>query len=62
VKPEELQPHQLLQRMADFFEAEKIPYRVVGSMASMVYGEPRFTNDVDMVADLPMAKVDRFCR
>ena len=50
-----------MQRMADFFEAENIPYRVVGSMASMIYGEPRFTNDVDMVADIPMGKVSQFC-
>jgi hypothetical protein len=61
VNPEELLPHQLMQRMADFFEAENIPYRVVGSMASMIYGEPRFTNDVDMVADIPMGKVSQFC-
>ena len=57
----ELQPHELMQRMSDFFEAESISYWVVGSMASMVYGEPRFTNDVDIVADLPSAKVERFC-
>ena len=30
-------------------------------MASMIYGEPRFTNDVDMVADIPMGKVSHFC-
>lgn len=62
MNPTDLQPHQLMQRMADFFEAEGIPYRVVGSMASMAYGEPRFTNDVDMVADIPLAKVERFCQ
>lgn len=62
MKPEELQPYQLLQRMADFFESEGIAYRVVGAMASMVYGEPRFTNDVDIVADIPLTKVDRFCQ
>jgi len=62
MKSSELQPHELMQRMADFFEAENIPYWVVGSMASMVYGEPRFTNDVDIVADIPCAKVEQFCR
>src|SRR5262249_9674361 len=25
---------------------------IVGSMASMAYGEPRFTNDIDILADL----------
>lgn len=62
MNPSELQPHELMQRMADFFESEGIPYRVVGSMASMIYGEPRFTNDVDIVADIPLMKVGRFCQ
>lgn len=41
-----------MQRMADFFEREEILYRVVGSLASMAYGEPRFTNDIDIAAEL----------
>ena len=36
--PTELEPHQLMQRLADFMEAHEIAYRIVGSMASMVYG------------------------
>ena len=44
VNPAELQPHELMQIVADFFESHQIHYRVVGSMASMVYGEPRFTH------------------
>lgn len=36
MNPAELQPHQLMQRMATYFEAEGIAYRVVGSMASMI--------------------------
>ena len=52
MNPTELEPHQLMQRLADFMEAHEIAYYVVGSMASMVYGEPRFTNDVDIVVEL----------
>ncbi len=37
-----------MQKVADFLERESVPYRIVGSMASMAYGEPRFTNDVDV--------------
>ena len=59
--PAELQPHQLMQIVADFFESQEIHYRVVGSMASMAYGEPRFTNDVDIVADLHPDKVPALC-
>lgn len=29
-----------------------IPYMVTGSVASILYGEPRFTQDVDLVIDL----------
>lgn len=50
-----------MQRLADFFEAQGVAYRVVGSMASMAYGEPRFTNDVDMVAELTLANVASLC-
>lgn len=33
-------------------ESENIPYMVVGSVAAMVYGEPRMTHDMDIVIDL----------
>ncbi len=58
----ELKPHELMQKVADFLERESVPYRIVGSMASMAYGEPRFTNDVDVLVDLPLEKVDALCR
>ena len=57
MNPAELHPHELMQRMADFFESQGIAYRVVGSLASMAYGEPRFTNDVDIVAQLTLDKI-----
>lgn len=59
--PSELQPHELMQIVADFFEGRGIAYRVVGSLASMAYGEPRFTNDVDIVAELGMEDVPALC-
>jgi hypothetical protein len=55
--PAEMQPHELMQIAADFFESQGIGYRVVGSLASMAYGEPRFTNDVDMVVELTRDKI-----
>ncbi len=61
MNPTELQPHELMQRLADFMEAQKIAYRIVGSMASMVYGEPRFTNDVDIVVELRPEHVPALC-
>lgn len=58
----ELKPHELMQKVADFLERESVPYRIVGSMASMAYGEPRFTNDVDVLVGLSMENVDALCR
>ncbi len=57
----DLRPYELMQKVADFLERESTPYRIVGSMASIVYGEPRFTNDVDVLADLHAEKVDAVC-
>lgn len=33
-------------------ESAGIPYMVVGSVAAMLYGEPRLTKDIDLVIDL----------
>lgn len=49
---DDLLPHELMQHVGEWFESQSIEYWVVGSMASMAYGEPRFTNDVDIVARL----------
>jgi len=43
-------PFELLQKVAEAFEKLHIPYLVTGSVASMAYGEPRLTNDIDIVA------------
>jgi hypothetical protein len=41
-----------MQKAALFLERVGVPYRIVGSMASMAYGEARFTNDIDILVDL----------
>ncbi|MBI5555023.1 MAG: hypothetical protein HY920_04110 [Elusimicrobia bacterium] len=43
-------PFDLLHKVVEIFERLKIPYLVTGSVAAMAYGEPRFTNDIDIVA------------
>ena len=58
----DLMPYELMQQVVDFLERESVPYRVVGSMASMAYSEPRFTNDVDILVDLSLDKVDALCQ
>ena len=44
--------YELLRHLVRCFEGLKIPYLVTGAMASIAYGEPRFTNDIDIVADI----------
>ena len=41
---------ELLQKVVDLFEHLGIPYLVTGSVAAMAFGEPRLTNDIDIVA------------
>jgi hypothetical protein len=60
--PVDLEPRQLLQVAAHFFESHGIAYRIVGSMASIAYGENRFTNDIDIVADLQPQQIDDLCQ
>jgi predicted nucleotidyltransferase len=55
-----LQP-ELLRKMATTLEKLGVPYAVVGSTASTAYGEARLTNDIDIVLDLQLGDVDRFC-
>jgi hypothetical protein len=56
-----MEPSELLTSLASTLEALEIPYFVTGSTASIAYGEPRFTNDIDIVVDLPASKVGIFC-
>lgn len=58
----DLKPYELMQTVVNFLERESVPYRIVGSMASMIYGEPRFTNDVDILVDLSLDKIDALCQ
>lgn len=37
-----------------------IPYAVTGSVASIIYGEPRITHDIDIVLLLPKVKIEDF--
>ncbi|HEY4259660.1 MAG TPA: hypothetical protein VGM98_05865 [Schlesneria sp.] len=39
-----------------------IPYMLVGSLASMRYGEPRLTLDFDIVVDLTFASAEKLCQ
>ncbi len=41
---------EVLQKVVDVFEHLGIPYLITGPVAAMAFGEPRLTNDIDIVA------------
>lgn len=45
---------------ATLLERLRRPYIITGSMASATHGEPRYTNDLDIVVDLPPERVREF--
>jgi len=45
-------PYELLAKVVSVFEQLEIQYLITGSVAAMAYGEPRLTNDIDVVADV----------
>ena len=52
----------LLRCAATILRMLEIPYFVTGSQASIVYGEPRFTNDVDIVIGLEIRQIPAFLK
>jgi hypothetical protein len=50
----------LLRYVAGLCERLGLRYFVTGSMATIFFGEPRLTNDVDIVVDLPSQKISEF--
>ena len=48
-------PMTSILEVIDVMEDLDIPYHVGGSLASSVHGIPRQTNDVDLVADIPLS-------
>jgi hypothetical protein len=51
-------PYDLLRTVVEVFERLEIPYLVTGSVAAMAYGEPRLTNDIDVVASIQTRQID----
>lgn len=51
----------LLRRVVETLDLFEIRYAVVGSFASGVWGEPRFTNDIDLVVEMDLFGAQAFC-
>lgn len=57
-----MEQSELLRFVVGVMDQLGIRYFVTGSVATVYYGEPRFTIDIDIVADLPIEKAREFCR
>jgi hypothetical protein len=53
-------PLEVLKDVVDRFQGAKIEYFLVGSLAAMYYGRPRFTNDVDLVFQISPTQIKDF--
>lgn len=56
----DIQPDELLRSVVGILEQLELRYFVTGSVAAIYYGEPRFTNDIDVVVDLPEQHIPEF--
>ena len=56
-----MEQSELLQFLARTLERLKLPYLITGSTVTIFYGEPRFTNDIDVVVQLPANAIQEFC-
>lgn len=52
----------LLRHLIAALDRLDVPYMVVGSLASAAYGEPRMTQDIDVVIDLEERQIAALCR
>jgi hypothetical protein len=48
------------KRLTTFLERAGIPYMVAGSVGSSFYGQPRATNDIDIVIDPNAGQLEQF--
>lgn len=56
-----MEPYELLRYVVTVLEQLELPYLITGSMASIRFGEPRLTNDIDIVVRLPLDKIGALC-
>lgn len=51
----------LLRYTVEVLERLGLPYLVTGSVATIFFGEPRFTNHIDVVVELALSRVAELC-
>jgi hypothetical protein len=56
-----MEQSELLKYLAKNLDDLHIPYLLTGSIATIAYGEPRFTNDIDVVVAMTTGQIPGFC-
>lgn len=56
-----LEPPDFLRLLANTLDRIGVNYLVTGSTATSSYGEPRLTNDIDIVVDVKRTQIDGLC-
>jgi len=56
-----MEQSELLRHLCTTLDRLKIRYFITGSQATIAFGEPRFTNDIDVVVDLTRTQLKDFC-
>ncbi len=51
-----------ISEIANALELEKIPYMIIGGQAVLMYGEPRFTKDIDITLGVDIDKISSVFR
>ena len=54
-------PIEVLKDVTIKLEKLNLNYFLVGSLASMYYSRPRFTNDIDLVVQISPIQINDFC-
>jgi len=57
-----MQTLELIRLFLGPFEAAEFPYMVTGSVATILFGEPRLTNDVDLVVSIRKEQAETFAK
>ncbi len=56
-----MEQFELLTYLVTVFDRLDLDYFIAGSIATSFYGEPRFTNDIDVIVVLVDSDVESFC-
>ena len=56
-----MEQSELLRHVVSVMEKLRLPYLVTGSVVTIFFGEPRLTNDINIVVDLPEDRIKAFC-